>query len=331
MANKPVRSTNYNRENDKTRLKKIFVENRVNLIIKYVRLFLIAKRAERMQPKFIETVKLKKILPIDCGFSYYGNKIGNVKEGFGVVKFNDQTKVVGIFHNDKLNGMAKVKLPNDSVYSGEMKDSIADGFGEFKYIQGGVYTGDFKDDQPNGIGYEKWVDGSEYSGEYKDGKPNGIGMHKGSDGQKYFGVWKNGLFNDYGILMNDAMKYTGEFRLGEINGYGEIVYWKDYSVYVGDFVNGIKEGFGIFMRKKFNRVFVGYFKKNKIWGVGRMVSQNGEATLGVWKDNEIQKEFSDEKQFVEALNKMNCNRRHIEIMLKKYETFEVYINLVINK
>ena len=65
-------------------------------------------------------------------YKYFGKSNENKnKNGFGIITYDDKSKVKGIFKNDKLNGFGKF-IDLHSIYTGYYKDSIPNGFGIYK-------------------------------------------------------------------------------------------------------------------------------------------------------------------------------------------------------
>ncbi|MES2504580.1 MAG: hypothetical protein V4534_06860 [Myxococcota bacterium] len=115
-------------------------------------------------------------------------------------------------------------LPDNSVYTGGMKDGRPHGQGTVKYASGGVYVGDMKKGLPNGKGVLTYgTSGAKYVGDLTNGQPSGIGTFQ----------WPSGA------------TYTGEFRDGSANGQG-IYRHEDGAVYEGEMVSGQPSGKGIY-------------------------------------------------------------------------------------
>ena len=62
----------------------------------------------------------------------------------GAVTFSDKIRYVGETKGGKLDGFAKIFLPNGDIYEGEVLAGEASGKGTMKFGAGGRYTGEFK-------------------------------------------------------------------------------------------------------------------------------------------------------------------------------------------
>jgi hypothetical protein len=60
---------------------------------------------------------LKKMIK----YKYYGNLVDGSKEGIGVVKWNDGSKLIAMFTANKANGLCSFQDSNGSVFNGMIK------------------------------------------------------------------------------------------------------------------------------------------------------------------------------------------------------------------
>jgi len=60
-----------------------------------------------------------------------------------------------------------VKMYKDSVYRGEIMNSMRNGKGVITYKTSRVFEGDWKEDKRHGNGYERFSNGNTYIGMYK--------------------------------------------------------------------------------------------------------------------------------------------------------------------
>ena len=93
-----------------------------------------------------------------------------------------------------------------------------------------------------------------YKGEILNNLPNGLGV------MIYEPIYQGHLFNNY--YHDIGGEYTGEFKNGDCDGYGTMVY-----------LNKLK--------------YVGYWKNNKFEGLGILICTNGIKYHGIFKDGLI--------------------------------------------
>ena len=111
------------------------------------------------------------------------------------------------------------KLPNGSIYKGEMINDIPHGKGHLTNPNGYSYQGEFKDGKYDGQGKEILPNGDSYQGKFKDGIPNGQGIKTKINGYKYEGGFKDGKYDGEGKLtLPNGTFYEGKFRDGRPSG-----------------------------------------------------------------------------------------------------------------
>jgi len=92
-------------------------------------------------------------------------------------------------------------------YVGEWKDDKRDGQGTYTYSSGGKYVGEWKDDKRDGQGTYTYPSGDKYVGEWKDHKLNGKVIFFNADGS----ILRQGIYKD-----NEFWKCNiGFFKYGE--------------------------------------------------------------------------------------------------------------------
>lgn len=84
-----------------------------------------------------------------------------------------------------------LKLPNESIYIGEIIEGQANGFGKLITPDGSVYQGAINNGQPNGFGKSTMSSGEIYEGEHRNGIFDGRGRLTLSDGSTFIGTFKN--------------------------------------------------------------------------------------------------------------------------------------------
>ena len=173
-----------------------------------------------------------------------------------------------------------------------LKGDCSNGSGTFQYRSGSKYVGQFKSGKRHGIGSLFYADGSKYQGQWLHDQPHGEGQETLPDGSIQEGIWKNGRLvrkvalrkqepetvakgskKQIGCISGDCNSgkgiyiypsgavYIGEFRNGEIHGYGTC-YYADGSKYKGNWAHRYPDGKGV---KTFANGTIrdGYWKKGQ--------------------------------------------------------------------
>ena len=212
------------------------------------------------------------------------NIIDNKKNGFGIVTWEDNSKLYGEFKENKLYGICKFyNSQNNCIFKGEYENNIPYGYGIYEMMNGS-YEGIWVRNNLIGIGIEIWNDQTFFQGEYSKSKRNGIGLYRWPDGTIYQGQWVNNQMQGYGtIIYSDDRIYSGEVYNGLMHGVG-IFSWRNGYKYIGNYYKDLKSGFGTFIwSNKPLLAFVGFWQKGKQNGVGASI--NGSAVkYGFWKD-----------------------------------------------
>ena len=216
--------------------------------------------------------------------AFYGDQIEGKKVGFGIQVWDNETKYVGRYNNDKANGWGQFFAGFD-VYEGEFKDDGAHGYGIYKQSTDTNYEGYWVNDSQDEIGIEKWKDGSEYRGEYKIGKKHGIGTYNWIDGSKYEGEWIDNCLEGYGIYYfpNNRI-YLGHWKNNMKSGYGEFIC--SDKKFFGYYEEDKKNGFGVYFWKNMKKAFMGFFKDGKQSGFGKFMTPT-KKKYGIWGDNNL--------------------------------------------
>jgi len=205
-----------------------------------------------------------------------------------------------------VNGQVTVKLPDSSVYSGEVKNGLFNGKGKLVWRNGDEYQGNFVDGLMSGEGHKKLASGEEYTGAFKRGLYDGKGKLLDSTGDRYEGNFENGNFQGKGVFTaKSGMVYQGHFDEGNASGQGTITWpngnsykgeindWRmsgkgefrsaDVSTYSGDFIDGKYDGQGI-LKYDQGDIYEGQFKRGYIDGKGTYTRKNGEVYKGEFKN-----------------------------------------------
>ena len=205
------------------------------------------------------------------------------KTGFGIITYEDKSKLKGYFENDKVNGYAKF-IDLKSIYVGYYKDSIPNGFG--LYIKDNVKTiGDtWLKNHLNGIGFQIFGINDFYQGNFIKSVKEGLGLYHWNDNTICFGEWKDDKLNGYGIIKySNNNIYIGEFKDNIMDGWGEFL-WNDNKYYCGQYKDGSKHGFGIYVSnfKKYD-VYIGFWVYGKANGIGIKINEN-DMFACIWKN-----------------------------------------------
>ena len=238
-----------------------------------------------------------------------------IKDGFGIITWDDNYKLYGIFTNNELNGYAKFTNPlKTTVYMGEYEKNKPKGYGYYENTNGYSIEGsNWIKNNINDLGIEIWKDGSFYKGEYKNNKKEGIGYFKWKDGTIYEGEFYDDQMNGFGIITyKNNNKFAGQFKNGLINGYGEFS-WGNNKKYIGNYVNEIKEGFGIYVWDiLIFEAYLGFWKNGKMNGLG--VKIKGDVVkYGSWKDGKKEFWINDSNELIKIYKKGSMNKKGHEI------------------
>ncbi|XP_039997761.1 alsin [Xiphias gladius] len=134
-----------------------------------------------------------------------------------------------------------------------------------------------------------------YEGRWLAGKPNGRGVLKWPDGRIYTGEFKNGLEDGFGEFvapnktLNKNDHYQGHWKDGKMHGLGTYRYASG-EVYDGSFQDGMRHGHGMLRSGKLNTsspsVFIGQWLHDKktSYGVFDDITK-GEKYMGMWQDH----------------------------------------------
>ena len=200
-------------------------------------------------------------------FKYKGDKdLEGKKFGFGIITYEDSSKIKGNFFDSKLNGIVyfyNCGLDN-STYIGEYKNNIPVGYGLYSR-QGLKLEGmNWNKNYINDIGIAIWENGEIYEGEFKNNLKEGLGTYRWEDGAIYMGHFQNNQIDGYGFMnFANGNRYEGEFSDGYISGWGRFN-WEDGKCYFGNYKKNKKNGFGIFISSYDPMIaLIGFWEKGK--------------------------------------------------------------------
>lgn len=233
----------------------------------------------------------------DEGAVYKGQFKGDLKEGFGVQTWPDQSRYIGLWKDDQMHGFGSFEFRNGDVYKGLFENGVMQGLGMLKTEEDQVYRGKWESDSQNGWGFETWQNGQHFSGEYKNGTKQGYGHYFWSEGNSYFGDWEENKIDGKGTyLWADGRVYHGAWKANSMHGKG-IYKWTDGRFYCGDYELDKKEGQGVYKWAD-NRCYLGEWKEGKQHGNGHIVMPNGpvkKVTFEKGQRTSMEDETSEEK------------------------------------
>ncbi|KAL4444491.1 hypothetical protein ABPG74_016784 [Tetrahymena malaccensis] len=247
---------------------------------------------------------------LENGAIYFGEWIGDVRYGKGIMTWQDGSKFEGYFKNSKANGRGRLVHANGEIYEGDWKDDKAHGYGVYTHLDGATYEGTWINDLQEGDGIERWPDGSVYEGKYKEGKKHGTGLFTWADGSSYEGDFKSNNIEGHGkYRWNDGKQYEGEWLENKRHGKG-VFEWPDGRKYSGEFYKDQKQGFGVL---SFNdgRKYVGEWKADKQHGKGQFHMSSGHVKEGIWENGKRVGDVSNRSSVVNSAVSQN-NKNYVE-------------------
>lgn len=69
------------------------------------------------------------------------------KHGFGIYIWNDQSKFIGQWVENKISGIGIYSWLDGRMYKGEWKDNNMEGYGEYVWKDGRKYEGQYQEDK----------------------------------------------------------------------------------------------------------------------------------------------------------------------------------------
>eukprot|EP00440_Ansanella_granifera_P050266 gb/GFBE01054483.1/.p1 GENE.gb/GFBE01054483.1/~~gb/GFBE01054483.1/.p1 ORF type:complete len:482 (+),score=80.86 gb/GFBE01054483.1/:1-1446(+) len=201
------------------------------------------------------------------GAVYQGQWSGNQREGFG-----------------------KQTWPDGARYEGFWSGSSANGPGRFRFPDGSVYLGQWRGNRFHGLGAYYTADGSAYRGQWVHGLCEGLGVEIRSgqeDGQPaatYWGNFFRGAKDGPGMCKwDEGSKYVGEWRSGQISGYGALTSEEGQRSYRGQWMRAMKHGRGVYKWPD-GREHKGQYKLDAAFGFGSLIWPDGKRYDGFWRN-----------------------------------------------
>lgn len=186
----------------------------------------------------------------------------------------------------QVNGPAVVRYKDNTVYVGNLKNTMRNDFGYRSYPKSDlVYAGEYAEDKKSGIGriysLKRKVWG--FKGQYANDMRNGHGRWEKADGNTYTGNFVNEKLQGYGIqTWPNGDRYEGNFEHDFKNGFGKMI-WSNGDMYEGDFRNNTMNGKGRYVWKN-GEFFEGEFKDGQMFGQGVMDYTSAIGVRGVGAD-----------------------------------------------
>ena len=83
------------------------------------------------------------------------------------------------------------------------------------------------------------------------------------------------------------------------------------------------------LRKNNSKALIGFWKGNKMCGIGKTVIKNERSIYGMWKNNKMETEIFTQDEFYNILNKTYCGKYKF-FFQKDYDELETYVNIIMN-
>lgn len=110
---------------------------------------------------------------------------------------------------------------------------------EIKLPDGTIYIGEVENSMPDGHGKQLWNNGDEFVGYFVAGKRNGLGKFYKKDGYTYHGNFTNNKISGYGSMtFPNGDEYKGNFTRGKFDGEGTLT-MADGTIKKGNYRKGL--------------------------------------------------------------------------------------------
>ena len=259
-------------------------------------------------------------------FKYRGNKDSEGKKiGFGIILYEDSSKIVGNFYDSKINGWVNFYncCLDKSTFAGEYINNFPNGYGIYSRKGLKLEGMNWYKNYINDIGVAIWDEGDIYEGEFKDNLKEGIGMYKWEDGASYMGYFKNNQINGYGCMnFANGNSYIGEFHDGYLSGWGKFI-WEDNKCYIGTYKKNKKDGFGIFIWSYQPLIaLIGFWEKGQQIGLFVKLLK-GTAKYYFYQKSNENIEIASKGDICRYLRP--SQEKYKNFLKKSYEEFEYFI------
>jgi len=224
--------------------------------------------------------------------SYFDGEWSNGFKFYGTMVYDDSSKYVGQFEDDKRNGQGTLTHTDGSSYVGQFEDDKRNGKGTLTHTDGSSYVGQWRDGEKwEGAECDKdgdivatYLDGFKRVGELSSGRMHGPGKLTHPDGREYVGEFNEGKKHGQGTeSFPDGSKFVGQFWDGKWHGQGIFTHI-GYSTYVGEWKNGQMDGQGTEIRDGDGK-YVGEWLAGRRHGGGARTYSDGSQHIGEWKND----------------------------------------------
>lgn len=220
-------------------------------------------------------------------YYHIGNTYNQKKQGFGIIQWEDGSKLKANFTDSKIDGVCHFKENETINFMGYYINNRPKGYGILTKLNEVSFEGEWDRNMQNGIGIAKWSDGTVYKGNFENSIKTSIGTLIWPDGTIYQGEFVNNEMVGYGMIFHsDKRKYCGQVLNGKMNGFGQFQ-WPNGTKYIGNYVRDKKSGLGIFYWNiKPLEAYIGFWKSGKQKGPGMHIN-NKTIKYGLWNDGKI--------------------------------------------
>jgi hypothetical protein len=173
--------------------------------------------------------------------SYEGSISNGIPNGYGVLVYENDDRYEGDVRRGVPNGRGMFVFADNSRYEGQVSRGKPNGQGAFTFANGDKYSGGMLAGQPHGEGTFRFAPGDSYSGQFYLGQAKGYGVFKSAQGIRCEGRFFSSNLSGEGSCSYPrgfgVASYVGEFRKGQPEGRGRIVYLNGNS-FAGEFREG---------------------------------------------------------------------------------------------
>jgi len=177
------------------------------------------------------------------------------------------------------------------TYFGPIEHGLPHGVGRITLKGGNVFIGIWENGK-RVKGTTIRSDGRQiYKGTFLNDKRNGQGEYTNKE-IHYIGNWLDGKMNGKGIVVSlaDGSSYDGNFENDKRQGYGKYIDKSEGSTYEGEWDNDKKKGKGKIIYKD-GSSYEGDWVNDRKHGEGKLTDAKGKITFGLWKYNDLSKEY----------------------------------------
>lgn len=260
-------------------------------------------------------------------FLYQGKKDKEGKKiGFGLISWEDSSKLKGYFNDSKVNGIVYFYNcgSENSTFFGEYNNNIPNGYGIYSRKGYSLEGNKWNKNNLNGVGIAIWEEGEMYEGDYKNNTKDGIGLYRWADGCSYIGEFKKNKINGFGKMnFANGNLYEGEFIDGFLSGWGKFI-WDDGKYYIGNYSKDKKHGFGIFVWSlEPLMALIGFWNQGKQSGLCIKLYK-GNCKIVFANESKTNIEINSRYEISKYL--LPSQSKYKNFFKKKYNEYERFIN-----